>query len=133
LYNDASYDEDFKPSIPSATNPADGIDFATDVDTLMKAIQMKQKPSQQQRPLPPQVHEAGHPVVPETIGSPPQQKEEAPTTQKPKKRYHCSIEGCHKSFYQKTHLEIHTRAHTGVKPFVRRPHYQKSPRSLQNL
>jgi len=25
---------------------------------------------------------------------------------------------CNKSFYQKTHLEIHTRAHTGIKPFV---------------
>ena len=25
---------------------------------------------------------------------------------------------CDKSFFQKTHLEIHTRAHTGVKPFV---------------
>ena len=25
---------------------------------------------------------------------------------------------CRKSFYQKTHLDIHTRAHTGVKPFV---------------
>jgi uncharacterized Zn-finger protein len=26
--------------------------------------------------------------------------------------------GCNKSFYQKTHLEIHVRAHTGAKPFV---------------
>jgi hypothetical protein len=25
---------------------------------------------------------------------------------------------CNKSFYQKTHLEIHIRAHTGAKPFV---------------
>lgn len=37
---------------------------------------------------------------------------------KPRKRYQCTIEDCNKSFYQKTHLEIHTRAHTGVKPFV---------------
>jgi uncharacterized Zn-finger protein len=28
--------------------------------------------------------------------------------------------GCSKSFYQKTHLEIHVRAHTGAKPFVSR-------------
>ncbi|KAF2657412.1 zinc finger protein-like protein OZF [Lophiostoma macrostomum CBS 122681] len=120
LYNDASYGEDYKPTIASTTNPADGIDFATDVDTLMKAIQAKQRPSphQQQRPLPPQVREISHPVIPETIGSSPQQKEEAPTVQKPRKRYHCSIDGCNKSFYQKTHLEIHTRAHTGVKPFL---------------
>lgn len=26
--------------------------------------------------------------------------------------------GCNKSFYQKTHLDIHVRAHTGDKPFV---------------
>jgi len=26
--------------------------------------------------------------------------------------------GCNKSFYQKTHLEIHVRAHTGAKPFI---------------
>jgi len=25
---------------------------------------------------------------------------------------------CNKSFFQKTHLEIHIRAHTGAKPFV---------------
>jgi uncharacterized Zn-finger protein len=37
---------------------------------------------------------------------------------KTRKRYQCSMPGCHKSFFQKTHLEIHTRAHTGVKPFV---------------
>jgi len=37
---------------------------------------------------------------------------------KSKKRYQCEIEGCNKSFFQKTHLEIHTRAHTGHKPFV---------------
>ena len=39
--------------------------------------------------------------------------------QKAKKRYECEFEGCYKSFYQKTHLEIHTRAHSGDKPYVR--------------
>ena len=41
-----------------------------------------------------------------------------PTSSKPKKRYQCDVSDCGKAFYQKTHLEIHTRAHTGVKPFV---------------
>lgn len=31
------------------------------------------------------------------------------------------MQECRKLFYQKTHLEIHTRAHTGVKPFVSLP------------
>lgn len=39
-----------------------------------------------------------------------------------KKRYSCNLPNCGKSFYQKTHLEIHIRAHTGVKPYVR-PHF----------
>ena len=43
------------------------------------------------------------------------------TSQKPRKRYQCTIPNCNKSFYQKTHLEIHIRAHTGAKPFVRLP------------
>ncbi|KAF2208684.1 hypothetical protein CERZMDRAFT_23796, partial [Cercospora zeae-maydis SCOH1-5] len=37
---------------------------------------------------------------------------------KPKKKYSCDVAGCGKAFYQKTHLEIHTRAHTGIKPFL---------------
>lgn len=37
---------------------------------------------------------------------------------KNKKRYECDVPGCGKAFSQKTHLEIHMRAHTGYKPFV---------------
>lgn len=37
-----------------------------------------------------------------------------------RKIYRCSVASCTKTFYQKTHLEIHTRAHNGYKPFVRR-------------
>jgi hypothetical protein len=36
----------------------------------------------------------------------------------PKKRYECHIGECRKAFFQKTHLEIHIRAHTGAKPYV---------------
>ena len=34
------------------------------------------------------------------------------------KTYRCDIASCAKRFFQKTHLEIHMRAHTGYKPFV---------------
>jgi uncharacterized Zn-finger protein len=43
---------------------------------------------------------------------------ESKVTPKPRKRYQCHMPDCNKSFYQKTHLEIHIRAHTGAKPFV---------------
>lgn len=34
------------------------------------------------------------------------------------RKYKCTLPNCGKSFAQKTHLDIHIRAHTGVKPFV---------------
>ena len=38
-----------------------------------------------------------------------------------RRRYPCRIHSCVKVFTQKTHLEIHMRAHTGYKPYVRYP------------
>lgn len=87
---------------PTSSDDSSSINFATDIDTLMKAIQAKSKPAEQrqkqqdQKPKPAEVS----------------------ITQRPKKRYQCEVRDCGKSFYQKTHLEIHTRAHTGVKPFL---------------
>lgn len=49
------------------------------------------------------------------------QPQEAKVTAKPRKRYPCPMPDCGKGFYQKTHLEIHVRAHTGAKPFVSLP------------
>ncbi|EME42868.1 hypothetical protein DOTSEDRAFT_72344 [Dothistroma septosporum NZE10] len=75
--------------------------FATDIDTLMRAIQTKTGSAAEQR-----------------------QKDQTEVTiteispVKPKKRYECNVPDCGKAFYQKTHLEIHTRAHTGIKPFL---------------
>ena len=40
---------------------------------------------------------------------------------------------CSKSFYQKTHLEIHIRAHTGAKPFVSPPSISSPTRTDQEL
>ncbi|KAK4570011.1 DNA-binding transcription factor [Recurvomyces mirabilis] len=93
-------------SSPDTLSLADSSDeskpavFSTDIDVLMRAIQAKCQPSGQQ---------AGERV---------KSTEARPIPSKIKKRYHCQIAGCGKAFYQKTHLEIHTRAHTGVKPFV---------------
>ncbi|KAF2012505.1 hypothetical protein BU24DRAFT_464893 [Aaosphaeria arxii CBS 175.79] len=98
FYNNIPYGEDRLRSGSEAADP-NNINFVTDVDTLMKAIQSKETGKSQQR------------------DSSPEEKPIKPG-QKPKKRYLCTIENCGKSFYQKTHLEIHTRAHTGVKPFL---------------
>ena len=92
-------------SSPASSEDIKISNFSTDVDTLMKAIQAKVKqPSQpNEQPSPPSSPERICPI-------------------KPRKRYQCSLPDCNKSFYQKTHLEIHTRAHTGVKPFVSTQH-----------
>ncbi|KAK3111596.1 DNA-binding transcription factor [Teratosphaeriaceae sp. CCFEE 6253] len=89
---------------PYSTSLADSSDeakpavFSTDIDVLMRAIQSKTQPAGLMQPA--------------------KSKPRTPAPSKAKKRYHCDIAGCEKGFYQKTHLEIHTRAHTGVKPFL---------------
>ncbi|KAH6866553.1 zinc finger protein OZF [Alternaria rosae] len=95
MYADQSFTSDCKRSTSEPTEGS-GVNFATDVDTLMRAIQAKQT-------NPPQEPEQKDDVV--------------KTAQKPRKRYQCTVPNCNKSFYQKTHLEIHIRAHTGDKPF----------------
>ncbi|KAF1832805.1 hypothetical protein BDW02DRAFT_410767 [Decorospora gaudefroyi] len=95
MYNDSSYAADCKRSTSEPTESS-STNFVTDVDTLMRAIQAKQTTSPQ-------------PAEPK--------EEEVKVTQKPRKRYQCTVPNCNKSFYQKTHLEIHIRAHTGAKPF----------------
>jgi uncharacterized Zn-finger protein len=85
------------------TETPGGINFNTEIDCLMRAIQTKTKST---NPPTQQVQEVAPAPVPEVKQT------------KARKRYQCSMPNCNKSFYQKTHLEIHTRAHTGVKPFV---------------
>ncbi|KAF1983440.1 hypothetical protein K402DRAFT_406902 [Aulographum hederae CBS 113979] len=140
LFNDSSNGVDNSSSGESEN----GVNFSTDVDTLMKAIQAKtqanprqqhqpqQQPQQQQpqqQPQQPQQpskvlprqqdfqmaheHATHHPVKALPVADSPKA-----AGQKSRKRYQCSMPECNKSFYQKTHLEIHTRAHTGVKPFL---------------
>ncbi|KAF1851143.1 uncharacterized protein K460DRAFT_28466 [Cucurbitaria berberidis CBS 394.84] len=94
LFNHTSYATECKRS-SSEPSERSSINFVTDVDTLMKAIQAKQ---------------TNAPLREDS-------KEEPKVSKKPKKRYECHMSNCDKTFSQKTHLAIHIRAHTGAKPF----------------
>jgi uncharacterized Zn-finger protein len=120
------------------TTPVDGsseVTFDTEVDTLMKAIQAKSKstqPPQQSSSIDPSRPVVGVSHIPryaQSAGVTASGQEtrsrltkdiqdEAGLAKASRKRYHCTIKNCMKSFYQKTHLDIHERAHTGVKPYV---------------
>lgn len=109
------------------------INFDTEVDTLMKAIQAKSQNTQQpQKVSPVETASRGVPQPAYSQGSraaPPAQngeddlQDEAGNSKNGKRRYHCQLKNCGKSFYQKTHLDIHERAHTGYKPYVSDPRY----------
>ena len=94
-------------------------EFSTTVDSLMRTIQLQSNPPQH-RPA----------FVPVSVVTPPQSSPESDAIhsdqstrelKRPKgqQTYLCSEASCNKVFHQKTHLEIHQRAHTGYKPFVR--------------
>lgn len=134
-------------SSPTPGTTTGDVNFGTEVDTLMKAIQAKStnqpQPSATQQTL-------------SVVGTPPTQNQlaevcrtgnsnyskltlscmqtESNNTKTGKKRYQCTIEGCTKSFYQKTHLDIHERAHTGVKPYsCKQPGCDRTFSQLGNL
>lgn len=108
----------------SSSEKKDGpsAEFSTEVDVLMKAIQAKPSTSSSpvQQSLPP-LQQLAPPGYPSYSMSPPQclLTNEGQLSRSGKKRkYTCTLPNCGKSFAQKTHLDIHTRAHTGDKPFV---------------
>lgn len=104
------YDSTAFASPPESSSSIGSLDetkpsvFSTDIDTLMRAIQSKQSPKREQKHNP--TCSASSPIS------------LSPQKPRSKKRYQCAIPGCDKAFHQKTHLDIHTRAHTGVKPFL---------------
>ena len=113
-------------------NPATEAEFSTEVDILMKAIQSKvgSRPVVESQSLPPlqQVtHDSAHAFpsaysspMPQSTASYPLPLEGQTTASGKKRKYTCTLPHCGKCFSQKTHLDIHMRAHTGDKPFVSR-------------
>jgi hypothetical protein len=91
-------------------DPADKIEFRTDVDELMKAIQgSRAKEDYQQHLLSPA-------PTPEYVATPPSA---LPTQSgKPRKLWICDGPSCGRAFTQKTHRDIHQRTHTGYRPYV---------------
>lgn len=111
--------------------------FDTHVDNLMRVIQGKNiKPEPASSPQSPLQVSASNSVVRSTsqhhavphnasmdvrtklTSQGEEQDEKKPSG---KRRYRCPLANCKKQFCQKTHLDIHARAHTGDKPYVRPP------------
>ncbi|KAK3944140.1 hypothetical protein QBC46DRAFT_404734 [Diplogelasinospora grovesii] len=106
----------------ASVNGGSQIEFNTCVDTLMKTIQSKTEVETMVKGSDPEVVEAKEfqQQLRNSAPPPPQAElQKQPREGKPyRKRYTCDIPGCSKSFFQKTHLEIHRRAHTGDKPYT---------------
>lgn len=97
------------------------VSFDTEVDTLMKAIQAKSQTAQAPQKLSDQAapREISQPSPYGAASSPQNANEDSQEDfRSGKRRYQCQMKNCNKSFYQKTHLDIHERAHTGFKPYV---------------
>lgn len=88
----------------------------TDVDTLMKTIQTKtSRSSNRMQTAPPECLQ--HRSASSDLESS-STETNTQSSSSARRRYPCKIQPCTKVFTQKTHLEIHTRAHTGYKPYV---------------
>lgn len=92
----------------------------TDVDTLMKAIQRKD--TDQQSAVPSLSLLASNSSASDNVVSTTDSRQSSSSQgSRVRKKYQCHVPSCAKRFFQKTHLEIHMRAHTGYKPFVSPP------------
>ena len=112
-FNHVSPQDLQNPELPQDTTSG------TDVDTLMRAIQIKSEQRSPRHPSP-----SVYPPSRKPQSSSPEQRvrSRGPGYDhggfRCRKKYQCHVASCAKVFFQKTHLEIHVRAHTGHKPFV---------------
>jgi hypothetical protein len=107
-------------------NPANQVSFNTEVDVLVKALQSKKDTDNIVKKVEAEQLSQADSVLPEPMLSIASIKSPAAQADSPqsenrisRKRYECDISGCGKTFFQKTHLDIHKRSHTGDKPYVR--------------
>ncbi|KAF7561606.1 hypothetical protein G7046_g2560 [Stylonectria norvegica] len=108
-------------------HPEDQVNFDTEVDELMKAIQRradKQAAEDAQLPLTPGMSPVSAVSAISEVGFDHESQESSGLTtpdqgedKVSRKRYVCNGPSCNKSFTQKTHLDIHRRTHTGDKPY----------------
>ena len=101
--------------LPTCATDKDG----TDVDTLMKAIQTKANTSLTQAPSSTAFGGSSESCSSDFNSS--ATKKTDRRRSKARRKYPCKVQSCAKVFTQKTHLEIHMRAHTGYKPYVGAP------------
>ncbi|KAH7033119.1 uncharacterized protein B0I36DRAFT_361832 [Microdochium trichocladiopsis] len=94
-----------------SADPEKQTEFHTDVDTLMKTIQVKS--TETTTPAAVDHGESRYPSPPHAEPSP----ETSSGSRNTKKRHPCTIPNCPMRFSQKTHLSIHVRSHTDERPY----------------
>lgn len=102
-------------------NPKDRVNFETDVDELMKAIQTRAE--EQEEAVGQTLTPAHTPKADGSLdGNSPAHAQQTCSASvpesKPKKKWVCDGPNCNKRFVQKTHLDIHRRTHSGLRPYV---------------
>ena len=108
-------------SVPTSRLPTctTNKDAGTDVDTLMRAIQTKAKDTLTQAPSLSTLGGSSESCSSDSNTSATKKTDQRRS--KARRKYPCKVQSCAKVFTQKTHLEIHMRAHTGYKPYVGAP------------